>query len=74
MFCTALFHVSGSNGETVDVHLKSSIEGVVIKWASQISTVLSEDPSTAFSADANPEPKEGELSGPLGLALSASAW
>ena len=46
----------------MDIHLKSSIEGVVIKWANQISQVLSEDPTTVFTADCNPEPKAGEYS------------
>ncbi|XP_071447818.1 dynein beta chain, ciliary [Hetaerina americana] len=45
-----------SGGEEVDLYFKSAIEGVVIKWATQINDVLSEEPSQAFSGGQNPTP------------------
>ncbi|XP_024080369.1 dynein beta chain, ciliary-like, partial [Cimex lectularius] len=44
------------NETTVDLYLKSSIEGVVIKWAIQINDVLSEESSKAFANGQNPTP------------------
>lgn len=44
-----------SNGEICDLYLKSAIEGVVIKWATQINEVLLNDSSEATSGP-NPIP------------------
>jgi hypothetical protein len=52
----------GSGGQTVDMFLKSTIEGVVIKWATQIDEVLKEDSSCAFVREANPTPRFGMYS------------
>ncbi|PSN39336.1 Dynein beta chain [Blattella germanica] len=46
-----------SEGETVDLYLKSAIEGVIIKWATQIDEVLKEDSSCAFSREDSPTPR-----------------
>jgi dynein heavy chain len=48
-----------SGGQTVDMYLKSAIEGVVIKWATQIDEVLKENSSCAFVREANPTPRFG---------------
>ncbi|XP_068084396.1 dynein beta chain, ciliary [Anabrus simplex] len=45
-----------SDGEICDLYLKSAIEGVVIKWATQINDVINEDSSQAFSGGQNPKP------------------
>ncbi|XP_049809049.1 dynein beta chain, ciliary [Schistocerca nitens] len=45
-----------SGGDVVDLYLKSAIEGVIIKWATQINDVLSEDSSQAFGACHHPTP------------------
>ncbi|XP_052121253.1 dynein beta chain, ciliary-like isoform X2 [Frankliniella occidentalis] len=45
-----------SGGEVVDLYLKSAIEGVVIKWATQINDVLLEDSADAFKGGHNPTP------------------
>lgn len=50
----SLFSVSG--GEDVDLYLKSAIEGVVIKWATQINDVITKDSAQAFSGGQNPDP------------------
>ncbi|KAF6202116.1 hypothetical protein GE061_004514 [Apolygus lucorum] len=42
--------------DAVDLYLKSSIEGVVIKWAIQINDVLLEESSKAFANGQNPTP------------------
>jgi dynein heavy chain len=39
--------------------LKSAIEGVVIKWATQINDVLTEESSQAFAGGQNPTPNAG---------------
>jgi dynein heavy chain len=48
-----------SEGAVVDLHLKSAIEGIVIKWAIQIDEVLTEDSSCAFVREVNPTPRFG---------------
>ncbi|XP_069700803.1 dynein beta chain, ciliary-like [Periplaneta americana] len=61
-----------SEGQTVDLYLKSAIEEVVIKWATQIDDVLKEDSSCAFTREANPTPRFVSpllLSGPLRCTL-----
>lgn len=40
----------------VDLYMKSAIEGVVIKWATQINDVMEENPASAFNNNANPLP------------------
>ncbi|XP_075210990.1 dynein heavy chain at 93AB [Lycorma delicatula] len=45
-----------SGGEVVDLYLKSAIEGVIIKWATQINDILNEDSSQAFANGQNPVP------------------
>lgn len=44
---------------TIDLYLKGAIEGVVIKWATQINDVLTEKPSNAFNGGQNPLPNAG---------------
>ncbi|XP_077291064.1 dynein heavy chain at 93AB [Arctopsyche grandis] len=44
------------NGGEADLYLKSAIEGVIIKWATQINDVMQEDSSHAFNNGANPMP------------------
>lgn len=41
---------------TIDLYLKSAIEGVVIKWATQINDVMKENSGTAFVGKQNPVP------------------
>ncbi|XP_046391607.1 dynein beta chain, ciliary-like [Ischnura elegans] len=50
-----------SEGEELDISLKSSLEGSVIKWCSQINEILKEDSASAFDNGANPFPTK-ELS------------
>ncbi|KAG8321110.1 hypothetical protein J6590_052486 [Homalodisca vitripennis] len=45
-----------SNGEIVDLYLKSAIEGVIIKWATQINDILTEESGQAFANGQNPTP------------------
>lgn len=47
------------NGGEADLYLKSAIEGVIIKWATQINDVMQEDSSHAFNNGANPTPSTG---------------
>lgn len=50
-----------SGGEVVDLYLKSAIEGVVIKWATQINDILNEDSAQAFGNGQNPVPSAGKV-------------
>lgn len=43
------------------MYLKSAIEGVVIKWATQINDVLTQESSQAFDGGRNPTPNAGKL-------------
>lgn len=43
----------------IDLYLKGAIEGVVIKWATQINDVMIESPSNAFKNGQNPVPTIG---------------
>ena len=43
------------------MYLKSAIEGVVIKWATQINDVLTQESSQAFDGGQNPTPNAGKL-------------
>ncbi|XP_023295612.2 dynein beta chain, ciliary isoform X2 [Lucilia cuprina] len=40
----------------IDLYLKSAIEGVVIKWATQVHEVIKENPANAFLNNQNPTP------------------
>lgn len=44
----------------IDLYLKGAIEGVVIKWATQINDVMIETPSNAFNGGQNPLPSVGK--------------
>lgn len=44
----------------IDLYLKGAIEGVVIKWATQINDVMVEMPSNAFNSEQNPLPSIGK--------------
>lgn len=46
----------------IDLYLKGAIEGVVIKWATQINDVMIESPSNAFKNCQNPIPTIGNFS------------
>lgn len=43
----------------VDLYLKSAIEGVIIKWATQVNDVMSEDSAQSFSNGQDPTPTCG---------------
>lgn len=45
---------------SVDLYLKSAIEGVVIKWATQINDVMTENSANAFNGGQNPVPLVGK--------------
>lgn len=45
---------------SVDLYLKSAIEGVVIKWVTQINDVFMETSASAFNNGQNPTPAVGE--------------
>lgn len=49
-----------SNGEICDLYLKSAIEGVVIKWATQLNDVLANNTSE-IGGGLNPVPSVGKL-------------
>lgn len=44
----------------IDLYLKSAIEGVVIKWATQINDVMKENSANAFNGGQNPLPHIGK--------------
>lgn len=48
-----------TNSCNIDLYLKSAIEGIVIKWATQINDVMKEKPSNAFLNKQNPTPHAG---------------
>lgn len=48
-----------TKGEVCDLYLKSAIEGVVIKWSTQINDVLMNDSSEKMASTANPVPAAG---------------
>jgi len=48
--------VSVDGPQTVDLYLKSAIEGVVIKWASLVHNVVTHESSIAFDNGQNPTP------------------
>lgn len=45
----------------IDLYLKGAIEGVVIKWATQINDVMIDTPSNAFNGGQNPLPSIGKV-------------
>nr|CAD7423391.1 unnamed protein product [Timema monikensis] len=45
-----------SNGETIDLQMKSDIEAIVIKWVSQVNDVLQEDSVNPLNEDPFPTP------------------
>lgn len=51
-----------TNGEVCDLYLKSAIEGVIIKWSTQINDVLVND-SSELTSGSNPVPAVGKLLG-----------
>lgn len=53
--------LSETNHCEIDLYLKSAIEGVVIKWATQIHDVIKECPSNAFLNGQNPTPHVGKF-------------
>lgn len=55
-----------TNGEVCDLYLKSAIEGVIIKWSTQINDVLVND-SSELTSGPNPVPAVGKL---LGVAVN----
>lgn len=54
--------ISENPSMSIDLYLKSAIEGVVIKWATQINDVVKETPSDAFLNGQNPVPSAGRCS------------
>lgn len=50
-----------SDGKIVDLHFKSAVEGVIIKWATQITEVLGADSVTAFKCNQHLTPWAGNL-------------
>lgn len=48
-----------SDGKIVDLHFKSAVEGVIIKWATQITEVLSSDSESAFKNNQHLTPWAG---------------
>lgn len=54
-----------SNGEVCDLYLKSAIEGMVIKWSTQVTDVLTNDTSEKNPTQANPVPSVGKSKNPL---------
>lgn len=45
-----------TGGEDIDLPLKSSIEGAVIRWASIVGDILKQDSTLAFAGGAHPTP------------------
>lgn len=60
--CVATARELQENSEcAVDLYLKSAIEGVVIKWVTQINDVFMETSANAFNNGQNPSPQVGEF-------------
>lgn len=49
-------NISTLGVESVDLYLKSAIEGVVIKWAYLVNEVVTQESSVAFENGQNPTP------------------
>ena len=45
---------------SINLYLKSAIEGVVIKWATQVNDVMQENSANAFNNGQNPVPFVGK--------------
>jgi len=63
-----------SGPENVDVHVKCSIEGVVIKWAQQITEVLRQDPAVILAPEKNALPADGKYFSSSVLILFLPCW
>lgn len=46
---------------SINLYLKSAIEGVVIKWATQVNDVMLESSANAFNGGQNPVPSVGNI-------------
>ncbi|XP_039284796.1 dynein beta chain, ciliary [Nilaparvata lugens] len=46
-----------SNGEDVDLKLKSALEGAVIKWATQVNNIIKQTSNQVFQAERHPVPQ-----------------
>lgn len=57
----AAIELQETNTCNIDLYLKGAIEGVVIKWATQINDVMIESPKNAFNNGQNPLPTAGTL-------------
>lgn len=55
----AAIELQETNTCSIDLYLKGAIEGVVIKWATQINDVMIESPKNAFNNGQNPLPTIG---------------
>jgi len=53
--------IFSSDGKIVDLHFKSAVEGVIIKWATQITEVLSADSVSAFKSNQHLTPWAGNI-------------
>lgn len=49
-------HFTATGECDIDLYLKGAIEGVLIKWVTQIHGVMEENPSNAFAGGQNPLP------------------
>lgn len=48
------------DGEDVNLHMKSAIEGAVIKWASQVNEVVQENSTNLLKSGDHPTPEAGK--------------
>lgn len=55
----AATELTETGGCEIDLYLKGAIEGVVIKWVTQIHDVMEQNPSNAFLNGQNPLPSAG---------------
>lgn len=53
------YFVICSDGKIVDLHFKSAVEGVIIKWATQITEVLSANSVSACKGNQHLTPWAG---------------
>lgn len=49
-----------TKGEVCDLYLKGAIEGMIIKWSTQVNDVLANDSSEKNSTQENPVPAVGK--------------
>lgn len=52
------FYLYFSNGENMDIYLKTNIEGVIIQWAMQVNKVLKENSSIITETKKFPNPMD----------------